>query len=120
MTILTSLKFGAVAAIVLVVGLGYVHYNDLLKDREGMAVALAASKAANDLAITTADNNAARALEIEAAYKVQIASLEILAAETAAAEALSRSFAEDLATADDIEIPDALAKPFLKRFGGKP
>jgi hypothetical protein len=54
-------------------------------------------------AIQTANNNAAAAKEIEAAYKVQIAALEILA---------------DLATADDIEIPDALSKPFLKRFGG--
>lgn len=40
-----------------------------------------------------------------------------LAAETAA-EALSRSFTDDLAHADDIEIPVSLAKPFLKRFGG--
>lgn len=29
-------------------------------------------------------------------------------------------FTDDLADVDDIEIPDALAKPFLKRFGGKP
>lgn len=118
MTILTSIKIGAALAVAGIIGLGYVHYNGLLQDREEMAVALAASKAANDLAITTADNNAARALEIEAAYKVQIAALEVLAAETAAAEALSRAFAEDLAGADDIEIPDSLAKPFLKRFGG--
>lgn len=112
------LRIAGVAAVVALIGLGYVHYNGLLKDREAMAVALAASKAANDLAITTADANAAKAREIEAAYKVQIASLEILAAETAAAEALSRAFTDDLAGAEDIAISDALAKPFLKRFGG--
>ena len=108
------------AAVVIlgVIGLGYWHYNSILDDREALSEALAASKAANELAITSANDNAARAREIEATYKVQIASLEILAAETAAAEALSRQFTDDLATADDIEIPDSLAKPFLKRFGG--
>ncbi|KQQ61121.1 hypothetical protein ASF69_01480 [Rhizobium sp. Leaf311] len=118
MTILTTIKIGAVIAIFAAVGLGYWHYTSVLSDREDLRVALAASKAANDLAITTANNNAAAAKEVEAAYKVQIASLEILATETAAAEALSRAFAEDIATADDIEIPESLSKPFIKRFGG--
>ncbi len=112
------LKIAGIAAVVALIGFGYVHYNGLLNDRETMAAALATAKATNDLAIDRANENAAKALEIEAAYKVQIASLEILAAETAAAEALSRAFSDELATADDIEVPESLAKPFLKRFGG--
>ncbi|RVL87689.1 hypothetical protein CN140_01790 [Sinorhizobium meliloti] len=99
-------------------GVGYWHYNSILDDRQALSEALAASKAANDLAIQAADNNAARAREIEATYKTQIAALEVLATETAVNEALSRAFTDDIATADDIEIPDTLAKPFLRRFGG--
>jgi hypothetical protein len=117
-SILTYFKIAGVVAIATTIGLGYWHYTSVLSDRQSLSEALAASKIANDLAIQTANNNAAATKALEATYKVQIAALEILAAETAAAEALSRSFADDLATAEDIEIPDALAKPFLKRFGG--
>lgn len=67
----------------------------------------------HDSAIQTANDNAPAAKELEATYKTQIAALEVLAAETAAAEALSRSFADDLVAADDIEIPDSLANSFL-------
>ncbi|WP_276117957.1 hypothetical protein [Pararhizobium qamdonense] len=41
-------------------------------------------------AIQTANNNAAAAKEIEAAYKIQIGALEVFVVETAASEALSR------------------------------
>lgn len=79
----------------------------ILSDREEL----------RDQAIKTANDNAQAAKDIEDTYKTQIAALEVLAAETAASEAISRSFVSDLAGADDIEIPDALAKPFLRRFG---
>lgn len=113
-------KIGAVIAILVTVCLSYWHYTSILSDRENLALQVSNLTAERDQAIKTANNNAQAAKEIEATYKTQIAALEILATETAVAEALSRAFADELATADDIEIPDNLAKPFLKRFGGKP
>jgi|GEM_PF-5347694 len=55
-----------------------------------------------------ANDNAQAAKALEATYKIQIAAVEILATETAAAEVLSRQFADDLVEADDIEIPESL------------
>lgn len=112
------LKIGAVIAIFAAVGLGYWHYNSILDDREQLRVQVSTLTDQRDQAIKTANDNAAATKELEATYKTQIAALEVLATETAAAEALSRAFTDDLAGADDIAIPDSLAKPFLKRFGG--
>lgn len=116
---LSYIKIGAVIAILAAVGLGYWHYTSILSDREQLRIQVSALTTQRDLAIKTANDNALAAKELEATYKTQIAALEVMATETAAAEALSRSFTDDLAGADDVEIPDALAKPFLKRFGGK-
>jgi hypothetical protein len=115
---ITYLKIGAALAILASIGLGYWHYTSILSDREALRMQVSTLTGQRDLAIQTANANAKAAKELEATYKTQIASLEILAAETAISEALSKTFADDLATADDIKIPDALAKPFLKRFGG--
>jgi len=120
MSPLSYIKIGAIIAILAAVGLGYWHYTSILSDREQLRMQVSVLTVQRDQAIQTANDNANAAKELEATYKNQIAALEVLAAETAASEALSRSFADDLATADDIEIPDALAKPFIKRFGAKP
>lgn len=119
MTILASIKIGAVIAILAVVGLGYWHYTSILSDREQLRIQVSILTDQRDQAVKTANDNAAAAKEVEATYKNQIAALEVMAAETAATEALSRAFADDLATAEDIKVPDSLAKPFLKRFGAK-
>lgn len=113
------LKIGAVIAILVTVCLSYWHYTSILSDRENLALQVSNLTAERDQAIKTANNNAQAAKEIEATYKTQIAALEVLTAETAVAEALSRAFTDDLTGAEDIEIPDSLSKPFLKRFGGK-
>ncbi|MBY5684811.1 hypothetical protein HFO32_22065 [Rhizobium leguminosarum] len=114
------LKIGAALAIIVAVGLAYWHYTSILSDREELRVQVSTLTDQRDQAIQTANDNAQAAKELEATYKTQIAALEVLATETAVNEALSRAFTDDIATADDIEIPDALAKPFLRRFGGKP
>lgn len=114
----SHLKIGAALAILVAAGLGYWHYTSILSDREHLRIQVSTLAAQRDQAIQTANDNAQAAKELEATYQTQIAALEVLAAETAASEALSRQFTDDLAGADDIEIPDALAKPFLKRFGG--
>ncbi len=117
---ISYIKIGAVLAILAAVGLGYWHYTSILSDREQLRIQVSSLTDQRDQAIKTANDNADAAKELEATYKVQIAALEVMATETAAAEALSRAFTDDLAGAEDIAIPDALAKPFLKRFGGRP
>lgn len=117
---ISYLKMGSIIAILAVIGLGYWHYKSILSDREQLRIQVSTLIVQRDQAIQTANDNAQAAKELEVTYKTQIAALEVLAAETAASEALSRLFADDLATAYDIEIPDALATPFIKRFGAKP
>lgn len=101
------LKVGAAIALIVSVALAYWHYTSIMSDREQLRVQVSNLTTERDLAIKTANDNAAAAKEIEASYKTQIAALEILATETSAAETLSRQFTDDLAGADDIEIPDA-------------
>lgn len=118
------IKAGIIAAVGLAIlttiGLGYWHYTSILSDREALKLQVSTLTTERDKAIKTAADNAEKIKEVEAAYKVQIAALEILASETAINEALSRQFNEDVSAADDVDIPPSLAAPFLKRFGAKP